>query len=260
MEVRGAGEPRQEAGVLHRVPPPHAAPAEHLVAPPSAEQDPDGQEPPGVQRPSPGGHQPALTDTPGDQRGDGEGERDREPDVAEIQDRRVEQDEDVVLQQRVGAEAAAVEVGDRAALEGVDRAEGQEEEECRHREHHHQRPGDQRVIEPVAVAAHDHGGVDGEDQQPQQDAALERAPQGRDVEQRRRVARADLLDVVEGEVAGDQRPLHHRDGDDRAAEGQPGVVGDRTQQPAIACARRRPPAPTRRTRLRRVRRSGPSGR
>ena len=101
VDVGGAGEPRQEAGVLDRVPRPHAAPAEHLVAPPAAEQDADRQEGPREQRPAAGLHQPALADPAGDQGGDGERERHREPDVAEVEDRRVEQHEDVVLQQRV---------------------------------------------------------------------------------------------------------------------------------------------------------------
>ena len=58
--------------------------------------------------------EPALADAAGDQRGDGERERHGEADEAEVQDRRVEQHEDVVLQQRVRPEAAAVEVGRRA--------------------------------------------------------------------------------------------------------------------------------------------------
>ena len=105
VDVRGAGQPRQEAGVLDRVPRPHPAPAEHLVAPPPAEQDADRQERPREQRPAAGLHQPALADASGDEGGDGEGERHGEPDVAEVEDRRVEQHEHVVLQQRVRAGA-----------------------------------------------------------------------------------------------------------------------------------------------------------
>ena len=103
VDVRGGGQPRQQAGVLDRVPRPHAAPAEHLVAPPAAEQDADREERPREQRPAPRLHQPALADPPGDQRGDGERERHRHADVAEVEDRRVEQHEHVVLQQRVRA-------------------------------------------------------------------------------------------------------------------------------------------------------------
>ena len=93
VDVGGAGEPRQEAGVLDRVPRPVAAPAEHLVAPPGAEHDADGEEAPGEQRPAAGLQQPALADPPGHQRGDGEGERHGEADVAEVEHRRVERHE-----------------------------------------------------------------------------------------------------------------------------------------------------------------------
>ena len=61
VQVGGAGEPRQERRVLDRVPGPVAAPAEHLVGPPRAEHDADGQEAPGEQRPPPGLDEPALT-------------------------------------------------------------------------------------------------------------------------------------------------------------------------------------------------------
>ena len=39
VQVGGAAQPRQEGGVLDRVPAPEAAPAEHLVGPPGAEDD-----------------------------------------------------------------------------------------------------------------------------------------------------------------------------------------------------------------------------
>ena len=72
--------------------------------------------------------QPALADPAGDQGGDGEGERHREPDVAEVEDRRVEQHEDVVLQQRVGT--GPVDAGrDARRGERVGRPEAEQGEE-----------------------------------------------------------------------------------------------------------------------------------
>ncbi len=59
VDVGGARQPRQEAGVLHRIPRPHAAPAEHLVAPPAAEQDADRQEAP--TRTAPSGGSPSAS-------------------------------------------------------------------------------------------------------------------------------------------------------------------------------------------------------
>ena len=49
---------------------PEAAPAEHLVAPPRAEDDADGEEAPGDERRAAGVGQPALAEAAGDERGD----------------------------------------------------------------------------------------------------------------------------------------------------------------------------------------------
>ena len=73
--------------------------------------------------------QPALADPAGDQRGDGEGERHGEADVAEVEHRRVEHHEDVVLQQRVRAGAVAWGRPPADRLERVGRPEHQQEEE-----------------------------------------------------------------------------------------------------------------------------------
>ena len=101
VEVGGGREPRQEGGVLDRVPRPVAAPAEDLVAPPRAEDHPAGQERPGEEGPAPGLDQPPLTHPAGDEAGAGEGEGDGEADQTEVEQRRVERHQDVVLQQRV---------------------------------------------------------------------------------------------------------------------------------------------------------------
>ena len=66
---------------------------------------PSGEEAPGHERRAPGVAQPALTEATGDERGDAEHERHREADVPEVEDRRVERHEHVVLQQRVRARA-----------------------------------------------------------------------------------------------------------------------------------------------------------
>ena len=77
VEVRRPAQPRQERGVLDRVPSPEAAPAEHLVRPPRAEDDADRQERPRQQRPPSGLDLPPLADPAGGQHPDGEGERAR---------------------------------------------------------------------------------------------------------------------------------------------------------------------------------------
>ena len=103
MQEGGRRQPRNEGGVLHRIPGPVAAPAEHLVAPPRPQDHPDGQEAPGEQGPAPGLDEPALADPTGDQAGAGEGEGNGEADQPQIEERRMEGDQDVVLQERIGA-------------------------------------------------------------------------------------------------------------------------------------------------------------
>ncbi len=62
----------------------------------------------------------------------------------------MEQHQDVVLQQRVGATPVERDRHDRARLERVGGTEADEGEERTHHEHHDQRPGDQRVVGPFA--------------------------------------------------------------------------------------------------------------
>ncbi len=147
----------------------------------------------------------------------------------------MEQDEHMVLQQGVGPPAAHVEVGRGEPLaEGVGGAEGEEEEEGSDDEHDHRRPGDEGVVEAGPITADDDGGVDGQEEQPQQDAALQRAPQGGEVEQRGGVGGAHLLHIGDAPVACDQGPLHDDHRHHRTGEGDPHVGLDRAHQAAIA--------------------------
>ena len=129
MQQRGAGEPRHQRGVLDRVPEPEAAPAERVIGPVRAHGDAEREEHPGHQRPRPHPARPGGVDAAFDQRGDGEGERDREADIAEIEQRRMD-GEAGVLQDRI--EVAALERRLRQAQERV-RGEQDEEIEGRRR-------------------------------------------------------------------------------------------------------------------------------
>ena len=207
VKVCGAGDPRQQGRVLHRVPGPVSAPAEHLVAPPPTEHYARGEEAPGHEGPAPGLHQPTLTEATRDQRADSEGEGHHEADVAEVEHRRVEGHQDVVLQQRVRTRS----VVSRRRVEGLERVgcEQQYHQERRgHREHREQRPSHQRIVETLAEPLGDRHQVAGQDQGPQQDRALQRRPEGGDVEQRRGGRRTVLGHIGDGEVPGDQGPLH----------------------------------------------------
>ncbi len=130
MNQRGADEPGQERGVLDRVPEPKAAPAQFVIGPPAPERDADGQETPRRQRPGPHPARPGGIDAPFDQGRDGEGKGDREADIAEIEEGRME-GEAGVLQQRV--EAFAVHGRREDSREGVG---GEDDEQEKPRRDH----------------------------------------------------------------------------------------------------------------------------
>ena len=213
VQVGGAGEPGQEGGVLHRVPGPVAAPAQSLVAPPGPEHDAQRQETPGHQGPAAGGGQPVLAQAAGGQGGDGEGEGHGEPHVAEVQHRRVEGHEDVVLEQGVGA-GAVVAGGRVEADEGRGRAGHEGEEEGGHGEQHQQGPAHGRVGASAAEPQRHRGGESAQHQGPQQDRSLQGPPQGGEVEDGGGGRGAVVGHVLHREVAGDESPFHDGEGGD----------------------------------------------
>ena len=142
VQVGGAAEPRQERGVLHRVPAPEAAPPEHLVRPPGAEHDADRQEGEGHQRPAPALDLPAVPHPSGGQHADGEGEGHGEADEADVEQRRVDGHQRVVLQQRVRPEALRRA---RRGDERVGRPDHQAEEEGGDDVEDERGPADHRV-------------------------------------------------------------------------------------------------------------------
>ena len=179
MDERGGGEPREQRRVLDRVPAPEAAPAEHRVAPPRAEHDADREEAPRDERRTADRGEPSFTESSGDERGDREGERDREADVARVEERRVDRDERMVLQQRVRARTVE---RDRAGLrlERVRGEEHQREEEQQHSVLHQCGPRDEWIVGTVAEAPNRDRDVHRQQECPQQDRPLERAPCGRE--------------------------------------------------------------------------------
>ena len=167
MDERRAGQPRQEGRVLDRVPGPVAAPAEGLVAPPRTEHDAEGEVPPRQHGPPAGGDQPALTDPAGDERRDRERERHRESDITQIEDRRMERHQDVVLEQRIRAGAVVarrrIERGKRRR-----RADHQQEEERAHHEEREHHPLHHRVVAVVAELHDDRNDITAQHEHPQQ--------------------------------------------------------------------------------------------
>ena len=127
----------------------------------------------------------------------------------------MERHEHVVLEQRVGSRA--VVAGPRfEACERKCRPGKQQEEEGADHEQHQQRPAHDRIIQAVAEPPHHQHHVTDKDQDPQQDRPLERRPEGGHVEQRRSAVAAVFGHEGNGEVAGDERPLHDRHLADRS--------------------------------------------
>ena len=89
VQERGRREPRHERGVLDGIPRVVAAPADLDVRPVRAEQLADAEERPCGERPPARDDDPALVGALRQQRAHRERERDREPDVAEVEHRRV---------------------------------------------------------------------------------------------------------------------------------------------------------------------------
>ena len=111
---RRAGEPRHQRSILDRIPKPITAPAELVIGPIRAAGDAERQAHPGAEHPRPHPACPGGIDAAFEQRCDGEGEGDREADIAEIEERRMK-GEAGILQDRI--EVAALERRVRDAQE-----------------------------------------------------------------------------------------------------------------------------------------------
>ena len=97
MDVCRCSKPRQERRVFNWVPRPHPTPAQHLVTPPSTKDDADGEKPPGKQCPTAGCKQPTFADPACNQRSNRECEWNCHAYVSQIQQRRMEHHEQVIL-------------------------------------------------------------------------------------------------------------------------------------------------------------------
>ncbi len=217
VQERGAGQPGHQRGVLHRIPGPVAAPAQLDVGPVGTEQHAGAQRGPGEQRPAPSGAEPDVAGAAGDQCGDGEGEGDRECDVADVQRRRVDH-HPVVLELRVEADAVGAHRAGRERR--LDEVQQGTEEDDGHAEDGDD-PGHQGAV-LVPVAPDRDRTHHSEHQQPQQQAAGLAAPERADLVRQRLGAARVVIDVVEPEVVaqetGDQADRRQRREDRRGAD------------------------------------------
>ena len=206
VDQRGAGQPGHEGGVLDRVPEPPAAPAEFVVGPGAAQRDAQRQEDPGDRRPRPRPARPGGVEPAGHQCRDREREGHREPDVAHVEQRRVE-DHARVLQQRV--QVAAVGGGRQQALEGVRREQREEQEARADQTHDAEHARDHRLGQLAREQRHGDRPA-GKDQRPHQDRAFVVAPHRGDAvvqrQRRVRVHRCELDREVVGLPQATRRP------------------------------------------------------
>ena len=210
-----ARQPRHQRGVLDRVPPPVAAPAELRVRPAGAQQDADPQEQPGDQREAAGGADPARVEAAGDQRADRERERDREEDVARVEHRRVDRHRRVAKQRRQpdALRRHRVKAGERV---GAEQHQAGEEDAQPHQ--HRGRPGGDLAV-LVAGREQDRRGGQREHPGPQQQRALLARPhRGQLVEVRRR-GRGVVGDHLQRQVGAREGGLDH-DHADRQQDGE----------------------------------------
>ena len=210
VQERGRGQPGQEGRVLDGIPRPVAAPAEHVVRPPAAEEVAEGEEEPAAERPLPRRRGPAGVEAARDERGHREGVGDRERDEAGVEQRRVGEHVGV-LEERV--EPAPVGRHRPDALEGVAGPDEDDQEERGDGREDAEDPRHQLRVAP-AVLPGDEAGEAHEHPLPEQQRSLERRPEPGDPVVERGAERAVVGHVLEAEVAGhegvDQEPARGR--------------------------------------------------
>ena len=176
VQERRGREPRDQRGVLDRIPAPEPAPADLLVGPLGAQQHADAEREPGHERPAPHRLEPAPVGAAADERRHRERERDREADVAEVEQRRV--GEHVrVLKRRNEAGAVARHLGD-----GLERARDEarrEREERAGAAQERDEVGHQLARAPAVLVGHERREA-AQDEQPEQQRALLARPERRD--------------------------------------------------------------------------------
>ena len=196
MQERRAREPGHEGRVLHRIPGPVATPAEHVVAPPSTDEEAEGEEVPGHDGPAPGDGDPLVARAPHEESGHGKGEGDAEAREAQVEGHGV-RDHAGVLEERI--QAAPVGRNGRQALEGWGGDAHHEEKEGEDTQHDREDPGIELGL-PAPVANDHDQRVDREHPRPEHDGALEGAPECGDAIVEGRAAVRVHGDVAHGKV------------------------------------------------------------
>ena len=211
MQQRGASDPRHQRRILDWIPEPPAAPAKFVIGPVGAHRDAEREKHPGGKRPGPHPACPGRIDAAFDQRCDRERKGNREPDIAEIKQRRMHREADI-LQDRI--EVAALERRLRHTREGIGSGENEKLERGRDPGLHAQHIGAQRSWK-VSSEDRDHRAENGEDQRPEQHRAFVVSPHAADLVDERLLRMRVLEHIGDREIGrdvkGGQRCKRERD-------------------------------------------------
>ena len=216
MDQRGTEQPRHERGILHRVPGPVTAPAEFVVGPAAAQQDAGGEKAPGDQRPAADQAGPKLAAPPGNKCREGEGERHRKADVAEIEHRRVNHHARVLQQ---GIQVVAVGRNRHQPFEGIGQKQNQAEETDNQPALHRDDERQVLWIAPPAVPGDDQG-IERQNPRPQVERAFMTAPERRDLIKERQQRVGMLRHVQHREITADKGMYQHQSAETRKREHQ----------------------------------------
>ena len=201
VHERRAGDPGHQRGVLDRIPEPEAAPAERVIGPIRPHRDAERQRDPGEERPGANDPRPGGVDASANERRGGERKHDREADIAEIEQRRMDR-EAGVLQNRI--EIAAFPRRRRDARERIRGLQNKEQKRRAEQALHGERVGAQLVRHRVRKDR-DQRAAKREDKHPKQHRAFVVPPDAGDFIDERLQRMGVLDDVDEREVGNDMR-------------------------------------------------------
>ena len=218
MQQRRADQPWHEAGIFHRIPEPPAAPAQFIIGPETAQRDAAGKRHPGGQHPRPHPARPGRISAAFQQRRHGKAEGDGKADIAQVQQRRME-DEAGILQQRV--QFRAVERHREQALKRVGREQREGKEGDTDHRLHRKNARLQRDAQIVAELRNA-SAIDRQHQHPQQHGAFVIAPRRRQPIGQRLRKGAVIGDQLDREIglAEQRHQAAKADGDQQRLQGR----------------------------------------
>ena len=170
MDVSSSCQPWNERCVLHWVPRPYATPAQYFVTPPRTQDDAEREKAPRKQSPSTSFYEPTLSNTTSNECTNRKSKWHSHAYVSQIQNRRMEHHQDVVLQQRIWP--WSIKHARRTCFEWVRWSQREYKEEQHDNVHGCQCPTHHRIVQSGAVLHHDAHREAREHEKPQQDGTF----------------------------------------------------------------------------------------